>query len=196
MEDSTIQIYNVRVDEVKTKLKGHQKRISGLAFSQSLNILVSSGADAQLFMWSIDGWERKKSRPIQALPGHPTPLVGETRVQFHNNQSHLLVVHESQLAVYDAQLECIRSWYPRDSLSAPISSAIYSCDGLLIFTGFCDGAVGIFDAESLGLRCRIAPTAYISASISSNNSTFPVVIAAHPSDLYQFALGMSDGQFM
>ncbi|KAL8521433.1 hypothetical protein ACS0TY_011815 [Phlomoides rotata] len=80
MEDSTIQIYNVRVDEVKTKLKGHQKRISGLAFSQSLNILVSSGADAQLFMWSIDGWERKKSRPIQALPGHPTPLVGETNL--------------------------------------------------------------------------------------------------------------------
>lgn len=60
-------------------------------------------------MWSIDGWERKKSRPIQAPPGQPTPLVGETRVQFHNNQSHLLVVHESQIAVYDAQLECLRS---------------------------------------------------------------------------------------
>ncbi|KAK6158499.1 hypothetical protein DH2020_005813 [Rehmannia glutinosa] len=161
MEDSTIQIYNVRVDE--------------------------------LCMWNIDGWEKKKSRPIQAAPGHQSPLVGETRVQFHNNQSHLLVVHESQIAVYDAQLECLRSWYPRDSLSAPISSAIYSCDGLLIFTGFCDGAVGIFDADSLNLRCRIAPSAYISASISSNGNAFPVVIAAHPSDPNQFALGMSDG---
>ena len=76
MEDSTIHIYNVRVDEViffnqwqccycsyyycwymfffaylcqvKTKLKGHQKRITGLAFSNNLNILVSSGADAQV----------------------------------------------------------------------------------------------------------------------------------------------------
>ncbi|XP_028112914.1 topless-related protein 3-like [Camellia sinensis] len=47
MEDSTIHIYNVRVDEVKSKLKGHQKRITGLAFSTNLNILVSSGADAQ-----------------------------------------------------------------------------------------------------------------------------------------------------
>ncbi|KAL0297488.1 UNVERIFIED_CONTAM: protein TOPLESS-RELATED PROTEIN 2 [Sesamum radiatum] len=201
MEDSTVQIYNVRVDEVKTKLKGHQKRISGLAFSQSLNILVSSAADAQaslgqsrdLCIWSIDGWEKKKSRPIQAPPGHPTPLVGETRVQFHNNQSHLLVVHESQIAIYDAQLECLRSWYPRDSLSSAISSAIYSCDGLLIFTGFCDGAVGIFDSDSLGLRCRIAPSAYVPSSISSNGNAFPVVIAAHPSDPNQFALGMSDG---
>lgn len=60
-------------------------------------------------MWSIDGWEKKKSRSIQAPPGHQTPLVGETRVQFHNNQSHLLVVHESQVAIYDAQLDCLRS---------------------------------------------------------------------------------------
>ncbi|KZV51494.1 topless-related protein 1-like [Dorcoceras hygrometricum] len=202
MEDSTIQIYNVRVDEVKTKLKGHQKRISGLAFSQGLNILVSSGADAQaslprpvtmqLCVWSMDGWEKKKSRPIQAPPGYSSPLVGETRVQFHNNQSHLLVVHESQIAIYDAQLECSRSWYPRDTLSAGISSAIYSCDGMMIITGFCDGAVGLFDAESLNLRCRIAPTAYLS-SVSSNNVAFPVVIAAHPSDPNQFALGMNDG---
>ncbi|CAL5339286.1 unnamed protein product [Camellia sinensis] len=48
MEDSTIHIYNVRVDEVKSKLKGHQKRITGFAFSTNLNILVSSGADAQV----------------------------------------------------------------------------------------------------------------------------------------------------
>jgi hypothetical protein len=28
--------------------------------------------------------------------------MGDTRVQFHNDQVRLLVVHESQLAVYDA----------------------------------------------------------------------------------------------
>jgi hypothetical protein len=32
------------------KLKGHQKRITGLAFSQSLNVLASSGADAQVYI--------------------------------------------------------------------------------------------------------------------------------------------------
>lgn len=78
MDDSTIQIYNVRVDEVlctfcnsystddnkilcflindiislclkvKSKLKGHSKRITGLAFSHVLNVLLSSGADAQV----------------------------------------------------------------------------------------------------------------------------------------------------
>ncbi|XP_043694008.1 protein TOPLESS-RELATED PROTEIN 2-like isoform X1 [Telopea speciosissima] len=193
MEDNTIQIYNVRIDEVKTKLKGHQKRITGLAFSQTLNILVSSAADAQLCVWSTDGWEKRKSRFIQAPAGRPGPLAGETKVQFHNDQIHLLVVHESQIGVFDSKLDCLRSWSPRDALSAPISSAIYSCDGLLVYTGFCDGAVGVFDADSLRLRCRIAPSAYIPPSPASSSSVCPLVIAAHPSEPNQIALGMSDG---
>ncbi|CAL9072415.1 unnamed protein product [Musa textilis] len=193
MEDSSIQIYNVRVDEVKTKLKGHQKKITGLAFSQTLNVLLSSGADAQLCMWSIDGWEKKKSRFIQAPASRASPLVGDTKVQFHNDQTHFLVVHESQLAIYDSKLECLYLWSPRDVLSAPISSAIYSCDGLLVYAGFSDGAIGVFEADSLRLRCRVAPSAYLSMSIQSSAAVFPVVIAAHPSEPNQIALGMSDG---
>ncbi|KAJ4720991.1 Protein TOPLESS-like protein [Melia azedarach] len=194
MEDSTIQIYNVRVDEIKTKLKGHQNRITGLAFSQHLNALVSSGADAQLCLWSIDKWEKLKSRFIQAPAGRQSPLVGETKVQFHNDQTHLLVIHDSQIAIYDSKLECSRSWSPKDTLSAPVSSATYSCDGLLVYAGFCDGAVGVFDAESLRLRCRIAPSAYIpSFAVGSSSPAYPLVIAAHPSEPNQIALGMSDG---
>ncbi|KAH7692892.1 YVTN repeat-like/Quinoprotein amine dehydrogenase protein [Dioscorea alata] len=193
MDDSTIQIYNVRIDEVKTKLKGHQKKITGLAFSQMMNVLVSSGADAQLCLWSIDGWEKRKAKSLQAPAGRAATLVGETKVQFHNDQVHLLVSHESQLAIYDGKLDCVRSWYPRDALSSPISSAIYSCDGALVYAGFCDGAVGIFDADSLRLRCRIAPSAYLSPVSSSSGSVYPTVIASHPSEPNQIALGMSDG---
>ncbi|CAD5173037.1 protein TOPLESS-RELATED PROTEIN 2-like isoform X1 [Musa acuminata AAA Group] len=193
MEDSTIQIYNVRFDEVKIKLKGHQKKITGLAFSQPLNVLISSGADTQLCMWSIDGWEMKKSRIIQTPATHAAPMVGDTKIQFHNDQTHLLVVHESQLAIYDNKLESLCSWLPRDALPAPISSAVYSCDGLLVYAGFCDGAIGVFESDSLRLRCRIARTAYISPSISSPGAAYPMVIAAHPSEPNQIALGMSDG---
>ena len=35
--------------QVKAKLKGHQKKIIGMAFSHVLNVLVSSGADAQVY---------------------------------------------------------------------------------------------------------------------------------------------------
>lgn len=56
------------------------------------------------------------------------------------------------------------SWSPKDTLTAPISSAIYSCDGLLVYASFYDGAVGVFDADSLRIRCQIARYAYLPSS--------------------------------
>ncbi|CAM0880713.1 unnamed protein product [Alopecurus aequalis] len=193
MEDSTIHIYNVRVDEVKTRLKGHQKRVTGLAFSSSLHILVSSGADAQLCVWANDTWEKKKTVAIQ-MPAGKTPS-GDTRVQFSSDQSRLLVVHETQLAIYDASnMERIYQWIPQGTLSAPISHASYSCNSQLVFAAFTDGNVAIFDADNLRLRCRIASSAYMSSTaINSNPPIYPFVVAAHPQEPNQFAVGLSDG---
>ena len=50
-----------------------------------------------------------KSRYIQPPSNLSGALVGDTMVQFHYNGRHLLVVHESQLAIYDWQLECLCS---------------------------------------------------------------------------------------
>ncbi|KAG6701327.1 hypothetical protein I3842_08G159800 [Carya illinoinensis] len=192
MEDSTIHIYNVRVDAVKSKLKGHQKRITGLAFSTNLNILVSSGADAQLCVWSIDTWEKRKSITIQ-IPSGKAP-AGDTRVQFHSDQIRLLVVHETQLAIYDvSKMDRTRQWVPQDALPAPISSAAYSCNGQLVYATFCDGNIGVYDADSLRLRCRIAPTVYLSQAALNGQTWYPLVVAAHPLDSNQFAIGLSDG---
>ncbi|WZZ36818.1 hypothetical protein YC2023_020219 [Brassica napus] len=197
MEDSTIHIYNVRVDEVKSKLKGHQKRITGLAFSTALNILVSSGADAQvryalrlICFWSIDTWEKRKSVAIQMPAGKAAN--GDTRVQFHVDQIRILAVHETQLAIFDAsKMECIRQWIPQDSLSAPISSAVYACNSQLIYTTFRDGNIGVFDADTLRLRCRISPSAYLP---QGNQGLSPLVVAAHPQEPNQFAVGLNDGE--
>ncbi|XP_039136163.1 LOW QUALITY PROTEIN: protein TPR1-like [Dioscorea cayenensis subsp. rotundata] len=193
MEDATIHIYNVRVDEVKTKLSGHQKRITGLAFSNSLGILVSSGADAQLCIWNTDNWEKKKSIAIQLPAGKPP--AGDTRVQFHSDQIRLLVSHETQIAIYDtSKAERIRQWVPQGTLSAPISHAAYSCNSQLVYAAFCDANIGVFDADNLRLRCRIAPSAYLSSpAANSNPPVYPLVIATHPQEPNQFAIGLTDG---
>ncbi|KAK2419450.1 topless-related protein [Trifolium repens] len=57
--------------KVKTKLKGHQKRISGLAFSTNLDILVSSGVDAHLCVWSIDLYCRSQTVYPFVVAAHP-----------------------------------------------------------------------------------------------------------------------------
>ncbi|XP_020265607.1 topless-related protein 1-like isoform X2 [Asparagus officinalis] len=188
MDDSSIQIYNVRVDEVKSKLKGHQKSITGLAFSNALNVLVSSGADAQLCVWGTDGWEKQASKFLQIPPGRVASSHSETRVQFHHDQIHFLVVHETQLGIYEAsKLECLKQWLPREG---SVTHAAYSCDSQMIYTSFTDGSVGVF-TSALKLRCRISPTAYLNSQPSS--SIYPVVVAAHPSDPNQFAVGLTDG---
>ncbi|KAG5555992.1 hypothetical protein RHGRI_006580 [Rhododendron griersonianum] len=193
MEDSTIRIYNLSERMVKSELKGHEKRITDLAFSTNLNILVSSAADAQLCIWRIDTWEHLKSVPLQ-LPADKA-CNGATRVQFHSDQIHLLVSNETQLATYDAsKMDRIRQWVPQDVLPAQISFAVYSCDSKLVYTSFCDGNIGVFDADSLTLTCRIAPSIYLSPAVLSGSQTvYPRVVAAHTKRPNQFAIGLTNG---
>ncbi|GER48441.1 transducin family protein / WD-40 repeat family protein [Striga asiatica] len=189
MEDATIQIYNVRVDEVKSKLKGHQKRVTGLAFSNVLDILVSSGADAQICVWSLDGWEKKASKFLQIPSGRASNPLTQTRVQFHQDQIHVLIIHDTQIAVYEAsKLECVKQWVPT---GPAITDATYSCDSQSIYTSFDDGSVCVFTSAGLKLRCRINPAAYLPSNPSTR--VYPLVITAHPSEPNQFALGLTDG---
>lgn len=191
MEDSSIQIYNVRVDEVKTKLKGHQKRITGLAFSNVQNVLVSSGADSQLCVWSMDAWEKLAHKSLQIPSGRSVNHLADTRVQFHQDQTHLLAVHETQIAIYEApKLECLKQWFAPEA-RGPITHATYSCDSQSIYVSFEDGSVSILTASNLRLRCRINPNAYLPPNPSMR--VYPLCIAAHPSEANQFALGLTDG---
>lgn len=56
-------------------------------------------------------------------------------------------------------------WVPQDALTALISYAAYSCNSQLVYASFCDGNVGVFDADTLRLRCRVAPSAYLSQAV-------------------------------
>ncbi|KAF5755676.1 putative transcription factor WD40-like family [Helianthus annuus] len=148
---------------LKASLK--DKRMSGLSFSHVLNVLVSSGVNAQIRVWSSDGWEKQKTRYVQLPPGRTPSPQSDTRVQFHHDQTHFLL------------------WIQREN-SALISHATFSCDSELIYASFC-----VFNASHLRLRCKINPFAYL----TSNLNVHPMVIAAHPQEPNQLALGLSDG---
>ncbi|OAY27418.1 topless-related protein 1 isoform X2 [Manihot esculenta] len=192
MDDSTVHIYNVRVDEVKSKLKGHSKRITGLAFSHVLNMLVSSGADAQIIVWNSDNWERQKSISLQIPAGKTPAAMSNTQVQFQQDQIHFLVVHETQLAIYETtKLQCIKQWTVGE-FSAPISHATFSCDSQLVYCSFLDGILRIYNASNLEVQCQINPCSYFQSDVVSS-TVYPLVIAAHPQEPHQFAIGLTDG---
>lgn len=60
-------------------------------------------------MWSTDGWEKQTIKQLQ-IPGGRVPAAhADTHVQFHQDQTHLLVVHESQIAIFEApKLDCLK----------------------------------------------------------------------------------------
>nr|GME10216.1 topless-related protein 3-like isoform X2 [Ipomoea batatas] len=202
MEDGTIIIYNVTVDKVKAELfRGHHKHITGLTFSTPVTaddkyILVSSSADAKLCVWIIfREWPyRRSSVRIKSPDGEV--CSGDTHVMFHTDQLHVLVTHETQLAMYDTSnnMKCKHQWIPQGCLPAPISSATYSCNSQLVYASFIDGNIGVLDANNLTLRCRIAPSAYLSQPVlNSEGVVYAVVIAAHPQKPNQLAIGLTDG---
>ncbi|KZV47622.1 protein TOPLESS-like [Dorcoceras hygrometricum] len=191
MDDSTILMYNIRVDKVISRLEGHHKRISGLAFSTSLNALVSSGVDTQIILWDSVTWEKKRSTMLDISIGWSASDLSETTIELDKNQKQFLAVHETQLAIYEvATLQCVKQW-PIAAFCARISHSTYSCDGQLVFAVMRDGNVLIVGTSDLTPRYEIDPSAYLMPRHSCY--VYPVVVASHPQDPNQFALGLSNG---
>lgn len=191
LDDFTILIYCMHTRKTKAKLLGHQKRITCLAFSQNLNVLVSSGADAQLCVWSTNGWKKLASKFLQSIGQMPEcPVVNH--IEFHQDQIRLLVVHERNIDIYEAPtLNHLMQWGPQES-DLPITYATYSCDGQSIYVSLKDGCIKVLVTATLDLRCRINITAYMPPGPSLE--VYPLVIAAHPSQPNHFALGLTNGR--
>ncbi|KAA8521600.1 hypothetical protein F0562_012273 [Nyssa sinensis] len=191
--DSSILIYDIRFDAVKSTLMGHYERITGLAFSGALNVLVSVGADNQIIVWNSEVWEKRIGTFLQ-IPWRRPKVPLDSSIKFHQDQIHFLIVHGTQLGIYETtKLECVKQWFPGQSF-APIMHAEFSCDGQLIYASFLDGIVGIFGVSSLYLQCLVYPTAYL--PIPACFEVEPLVIAAHPQEPNQFAVGLSNGEVM
>ncbi|XP_057248693.1 topless-related protein 1 isoform X2 [Beta vulgaris subsp. vulgaris] len=179
--DSTILIYYIPLGKIKYKLEGHSGQIKDLAISTALNTLISSGSDSKICAWDSENWVMKTSTSW-------TRLTGGAKIQFHQDQVHFLVIHDTALAIYEAEkLQCRSQWFVGEKRS-PISCAAFSCDGKMIYACFFDATFFIFDASNFQLSLCIS----MRLQISSVN-VHPSAITVHPKKAYQFALGLSDG---
>ncbi|KAJ7958802.1 Protein TOPLESS [Quillaja saponaria] len=191
MDSSCIVIYNVRANKVESKLVGHSKRVTGLAFSDIMNVLVSADVGNQIIVWDANEWGKKREGYLQFHCEKMSEAPSDIHIQFHQDQIHFLTVLEKHLAIYEVtELRCIKQWFP--GVSSVISHATFSCDGQMVYASFVDGTLAIFDALNLDLRCRISASAYLPLITSLN--VYPLVIAAHPQKPTQFAVGLTDGR--
>ncbi|KAI3955553.1 hypothetical protein MKW92_015232 [Papaver armeniacum] len=186
-EDSKIIIYDVRQDVVNQTLKGHFKKITGLAYSTELKVLVSLDEEAQICVWKWDTWVMQNTG-LQVPAGRNS--ASAIRVQYQKDQIHFLVVHQIHLAIYETTtLMRVKQWVVPKS-TAHITDATLSYDSELVFASFLDATILVFKVMNLQPMCRIRPPAYLPAI--SSPGVYPIVIDAHPTK-NQFAVGLSDG---
>ena len=80
-----------------------------LTVQSEICILVNTLTILQVIVWSTDRWERKKNCVLQVPAGRTPAAMSDTQVQFHQDQIHLLVAHDTQLAIYETtKLECLK----------------------------------------------------------------------------------------
>ncbi|XP_076884506.1 topless-related protein 4-like [Bidens hawaiensis] len=192
MLDGSIVVYNAKFSEVKQKLKGHQKCVTGLAFAVERNALISIGTDGQLCVWDAERWKMLTSQFIMFPATRTNNPQAPTRVYLNPAQTHFMVVHERQIAVFDTlNMDSCIKWAPQ-ATSGAITDAVYSCDGESIFVCVEDGSVCIVAANTVELKCRISCAAYMPSKRSAVRVR-PNSISAHPSKVNQFSLGLSNG---
>lgn len=65
--------------------------------------------ELQVCVWTRDDWERKANRFLSSPQGRVADTQANTYVQFNQDQTHVLAIHETQIALYDAStLDCIK----------------------------------------------------------------------------------------
>ncbi|KAI3973466.1 hypothetical protein MKW92_050089, partial [Papaver armeniacum] len=185
-EDSNIMIYDLRKKKIIETLKGHFKKITGLAYSKELKVLVSWDAETQICIicvWKWDTWDKQNTAALQIPDGRNS--ASAIRVQYQNDQIHFLVVHQMHLDIYEtAILKRVKLWVVPNSF-AHITDATLSSKSEMIFASFLDATVLIFGVASL-------QPAWLFIFLYCIPNVYPTAIDAHPTK-NQFALGLSDG---
>ncbi|CAH8382595.1 unnamed protein product [Eruca vesicaria subsp. sativa] len=197
LDDGSILIHCLSLRKIKEKLDGHDQRITCLAFSRCFNVLVSSGADGKLCVWTAKSWVKLTSidstHNFCTRRNNMSSLV--TQILFDPYQIELLVVQDKWISRHAAPtLDCLRQWVPDES-EAAITSATYSSDGEVIYVGFRSESIKILDSDTFLMKCRINLTCFTQAIPSNMRANvYPAVLAAHPTHTSQISVGLSSGK--
>lgn len=85
----------------------------------------------QIFVWDVDGWGIQTCRSLQTPDGVMTLAPSDTHIQFHKDQTCFLLVHETHLAIYEAEeLTCLKQ-----VCCALLLYVVFVWVGMVLFAG-------------------------------------------------------------
>ncbi|KAK1385780.1 hypothetical protein POM88_023515 [Heracleum sosnowskyi] len=148
--------------KVKAKIEANDQKskVTGLAYSSALNILVSSGYNAEICSWRNFAFMKQSSRFLD-IDGRDVSQR-RTCFKFHQNQS---IFWFSTKAVWPLLRDLTLSPAPRGR----ICDATYWCYGHTVYASFVMGYIAVLDSPSFTLRCIINLSAYKTLNPSKPN---------------------------
>jgi hypothetical protein len=80
----------------------------GILLSFKPELFITFSLLLQLMVWSLDGWKKQAGTFLKNPAGRVSKPLSQTRIKFQKDEIHLLVIHDTQLAIYEAsKLKCI-----------------------------------------------------------------------------------------
>jgi len=142
--DSTCAIWDVETGQLIQNFHGH----TGDVFTVDIpkcdtgNIFISGGADRHALVWDI-----RSGSCVQSFDGHEADI---NSVRFHpNGDSFASGSDDATCRLYDLRADRQVCVYEKESILFPVNSVDFSISGRILFAGYGDYRIGIWDT----LKC-------------------------------------------
>lgn len=153
--DKVVQLYDRESDKVLASLKGHQKKISHVAFREvdgAPTLLLSGGADKIAKAWSHDeaSGEYKAAGTIRTHKGEITGVVVHPT-------STLLALSSSDRTYSLHDLNTFQQVYQSPESDEPFTSLGIHPDGTLVAVGTPASTIQVYDIRSGAIAATLTP---------------------------------------
>lgn len=138
--DSTAAIWDVESGTLLQNFHGHTGDVFALDVpkSDTSNIFISGGADAHALVWDI-----RNGQCVQSFDGHSADI---NSLRFHPNGDAFGTGSDDRTCrLFDLRADREVAQYKKESMFFPVNGVDFSVSGRLLFAGYGDYRVGVWD---------------------------------------------------
>lgn len=144
--DGTIEIWNMELNQIEKRLKGHKGYVHSIAISPDSSLCASGGHDGSVMLWDL-----QEGKHLYSL------LVGEKiySICFSPNRYWLCASTDSEILIWDLESkEIINKITTKDTgIEKPTRNStcftmVWSSDGMVLFSGYRGGQIKLWQLNN------------------------------------------------
>jgi guanine nucleotide-binding protein G(I)/G(S)/G(T) subunit beta-1 len=147
--DSSLALWDIESERLKLRLEGHAHDVMSLSVNPTNPALVISGACDK----SIKLWDLRTGRGVQTFVGHASDVNSVT--YFPNGQAFASGSDDGSCRIFDVRSDCELASFTVPNATVCVTSVAFSLSGRLLFAGYDDNVVRIWDTLKSDNMCGV-----------------------------------------